>query len=71
MGQRTVYRPDEIEQFCRRGGQLTAVIFRQDRFVDPPWPWEQLAALKVLRRPPQSIAAVPEEGMEWLRSQLG
>jgi ribosomal protein S18 acetylase RimI-like enzyme len=70
MGQRTVYGPGEIEEFCRRGDPVTAVIFRQDRFIEPPWPWQQLAARRVLRRPPQSIATVPEEGVQWLRTQL-
>lgn len=71
MGQRTVYSPEEIEFFCRRGGQVTAMIFRQDRFVEPAWPRELLDRHGVVRGWPQTIAQVPEEGVVWLRTQLG
>lgn len=70
MGQRTVYSPEEIEFFCRRGGQVTAMIFRQDRFIEPAWSRELLDRHGVVRGWPQTIAQVPEEGVGWLRTQL-
>lgn len=70
LGQRTVYTPAEIEGFCRRGGKVTALIFRQDRFVDPAWHRLELHEAGVVRNWPQTIAQVPEEGVRWLRLQV-
>jgi hypothetical protein len=70
LGQRTVYTAAEITEFCRRGGEATAVMFRQDRFVDPPWSRAELDAAGVVRQWPQTVAKVPEEGVQWLRSQV-
>lgn len=71
VGRRTVYRPDEIVRMCRSVRGLLAILFRQDRFIEPPWPLAELQANGVLRAWPQTIVRVPPEGCRWLGQQLG
>ena len=68
-GQRTVYSYEEIETMARRA--VLAILFRQDRLLDPPWQLRDLYAASVLNAPPQSITQVhSEEGIQWLTSRL-
>lgn len=67
---RTVYSYREIQAMCA-AGEVLAIRFRLDRRVDPPWRAGTLVGGKVMTRSPQSIATVPEEGVRWVREQLG
>jgi GNAT superfamily N-acetyltransferase len=70
VGRRTVYRPDEISQLCGSVRGALAILFRQDRFIDPPWELAELQAQGVLRAWPQTIVHVSEKGSEWLHRQV-
>jgi GNAT superfamily N-acetyltransferase/predicted nucleic acid-binding protein len=70
VGRRTVYRPDEIVTMCRSVRGVLAILFRQDRFIEPPWQLGELQANRVLRAWPQTIVRVTREGSRWLRQQL-
>lgn len=70
VGGRTVYSPSEIVAMCRRVGGVLTILFRQDRFVEPPWQRELLNAVGVVAGWPQTVQAVREEGMEWVIQQL-
>lgn len=70
VGRRTVYRPDEIVTMCRSVRGVLAILFRQDRFIEPPWQLAELQANRVLRAWPQTVVRVTEEGSEWLRQQI-
>ena len=68
-GQRTVYSYEEIETMTRP--EALAILFRQDRLLESPWPLGDLRAAGVLNAPPQSITQVrSEDGIEWLTSRL-
>ena len=68
-GQRTVYSYREIETMTHPAA--LAILFRQDRLLDSPWPLNGLRAAGVLNAPPQSITQVhSEDGIEWLTSRL-
>ena len=71
-GRRTVYGFREIETMCRQSVDgVLAVLFRQDRFVDPPWDLGTLTANGVLRSwPPQTISRVPDGRSGWILAQL-
>lgn len=71
VGRRTVYRPFEIVTMCRSVRGVLAILFRQDRFIDPPWQLPELHANGVLRGWPQTIVRVSMEGCRWLRQQVG
>jgi Acetyltransferase (GNAT) family len=70
VGRRTVYRPDEIVTMCRSVRGVLAILFRQDRFIEPPWQLAELQAYGVLRAWPQTIVGVGEKGCTWIRHQL-
>jgi hypothetical protein len=70
VGQRTVYTPDEIAKMCRSVGGLLAILFRQDRFIDPPWDISELRANGVVKSWPQSITQVRTAGRRWVHDQL-
>jgi hypothetical protein len=70
VGRRTVYRPDEIVTMCRSVRGVLAILFRQDRFIEPPWPLAELEEYGVLRSWPQTIVTVSEKGCTWIRQQL-
>ncbi len=70
VGRRTVYRPDEIVTMCRSVRGVLAILFRQDRFIEPPWQLAELQAYGVLRTWPQTIVRVGEKGCTWIRQQL-
>ena len=68
-GQRTVYSFEEIEAMS--GGGALAILFRQDRLLDPPWPLDELVTAGVLNAAPQSITQVRgEDGILWLTDRL-
>ncbi len=68
-GQRTVYSYAEIESMVQP--TALAILFRQDRLLDPLWPFGDLQAAGVLNAPPQSITQVQsEDGVAWLTSRL-
>ena len=68
---RTVYTSEEVKAMCSKG-KVHVMRFRHDRTLAEPW-HPGLGGYDALvgRRAPQSIAAVGEEGLEWLRQQLG
>lgn len=70
VGRRTVYRPNEIVEMCRSVRGVLAILFRQDRFIDPPWQLAELQANGVVRGWPQAIVRVSEKGCIWIRQQL-
>lgn len=70
VGQRTVYSAEDIRRMCGRPGGLLAILFRQDRFLEPPWSLVDLQVAGAVRSWPQSIAAVREEGLGWVHDQL-
>jgi ribosomal protein S18 acetylase RimI-like enzyme len=67
---RTVYGIQEIRNFCTRG-EVLSIRFRLDRSLRPGWTVKQLKDAAVMTRSPQSIAMVPERGVQWVRHQLG
>jgi GNAT superfamily N-acetyltransferase len=69
VGRRTVYSPDDITHMCSKG-EVLAILFRQDRFLDPPWRLAEVVGKKLLQTWPQSVTEVKKEGMEWLRRVL-
>jgi GNAT superfamily N-acetyltransferase len=71
VGRRTVYTPDEISRMCASVAPPLAILFRQDRFIDPPWALPELEHAGVLTTWPQSITQIREEGIEWIRTRLG
>lgn len=70
VGGRTVYSLEDITAMCRSGRPLLVLIFRQDRFIDPPWTLTELQTQGVTRTWPQSITTVTGSGATWVRSQL-
>ncbi len=71
VGRRTVYTPSEVAELARSVRGVLAIRFRQDRFVDPPWSYEQLVYEGVLRGAPQQIMRVAtERGRRWVQTQL-
>ncbi|MBM7806773.1 GNAT superfamily N-acetyltransferase [Geodermatophilus bullaregiensis] len=70
VGRRTVYTPSEIAQMCSRVGGALAILFRQDRFIEPSWGLEELQQQEVLTSWPQSITQVRERGATWVHQQL-
>jgi L-amino acid N-acyltransferase YncA len=70
VGGRTVYTPDEIGRMATRVGGVLAILFRQDRFIDPPWDLTELQANDVVATWPQSITQVRARGAQWVHDQL-
>lgn len=69
VGQRTVYSYQEIVEMCR--SDVLAILFRQDRFVDPPIEIDALVDNRVMKRAPQSIMTLPGEAVTWLEERIG
>jgi len=69
VAKRTVYSLDEIEELCAKGAVLS-ILFRQPIGPGVPVPYSELESNGVFSRPPQSIARVREEVLEWLRTRL-
>ncbi|MDX6451830.1 MAG: hypothetical protein QOH16_1879 [Gaiellaceae bacterium] len=71
VGTRTVYTADEIEEMADEGRkEVLAMLIRQARHVEPGWTCDELVAGGVIVRAPQSAQRIPEEGAEWIRTQL-
>ncbi|SEM17373.1 hypothetical protein SAMN04515665_1412 [Blastococcus sp. DSM 46786] len=71
VGRRTVYTLDDIAERCGAARPVLAVLFRQDRLLEPPWSRRVLDNAGVLNGPPQSITGVrDEEGRRWLQERL-
>jgi hypothetical protein len=69
VGQRTVYSYQEIAKMCR--SDVLAILFRQDRFLDPPIEIDTLVENRVMKRAPQSIMTLPGEAVSWLEERIG
>jgi len=68
-GQRTVYSYTEIAEMA--DPSALAVLFRQDRMIEPGWPLADLLDAGVLNAAPQSITQVrSEDGIAWLTRRL-
>lgn len=70
VGRRTVYTPDEIAGMARRVDGVLAILFRQDRFLEPSWTSNELQANGVMISHPQAISQVGEAGAAWVHRQL-
>jgi GNAT superfamily N-acetyltransferase len=71
VGTRTVYTAEEIEEMTAGGRRdVLALLIRQARHLDPPWPVDTLIENNVILRAPQSIQGIPNEGAEWIRTEL-
>ncbi|NTW39445.1 MAG: GNAT family N-acetyltransferase [Cellulomonadaceae bacterium] len=70
VGRRTVYTPLDLVGMSREHGELHAMMFRQDRMLDPPVSLKTLRLMGVLNGPPQSITEVRRGGRPWLHQQL-
>jgi L-amino acid N-acyltransferase YncA len=71
VGRRTVYTLHDIGEKCRSARPALAILFRQDRLLEPAWPRRELDAAGVLNGHPQSITEVHrEEGRRWLQQRL-
>lgn len=68
---RTVYSADDVAGLHQDGKQVLTLLFRHDRFLEPPWPLEALVSNRVITAWPQSIVRVKnEEGIAWVEAQL-
>lgn len=68
---RTVYSSDEVAELHKDGRPVLTVLFRHDRFLEPPWSLHELVANKVLTKWPQSIVRVKDpEGVTWVEDRL-
>lgn len=71
VGARTVYTLRDIAEMCASGAGTLAMMFRQDRLLDPVIPLDVLIGQQVLNGPPQSITKVnSSEGRNWLIDQI-
>lgn len=70
VGRRTVYTPQELASMAAMHGELHAMIFRQDRMLEPEWSWQTLEGLGVLNGAPQSITEVRRGGRAWVHQEL-
>lgn len=70
VGRRTVYTVAQIEQMAAEHGELHAMLFRQDRMLEPPWGLDLLQAVGVVTAWPQSITKIRERGRQWVHQQL-
>ena len=62
---------DDIAAKCGSARPVLAILFRQDRLLEQPWPRRELEAAGVLHGSPQSITQVnSEEGRRWLQERL-
>jgi hypothetical protein len=69
VGQRTVYSLDQIQAMCR-AGEVVALLFRQDRLLDPSISFAEMQAQGIAHGAPRSIQRVPEEVIEWLTTRI-
>lgn len=68
---RTVYSAPDVADLHQDGKAVLTILFRHDRFVDPPWPVALLKAHSVVSSWPQSVTRVNnQEGIAWVEKQL-
>ncbi len=70
VGGRTVYTPTEIADMCSSVSGVLAILFRQDRFVEPAWTLAELQAHDVVTGWPQSVTRVRAKGAQWVHERL-
>lgn len=70
VGRRTVYSPQDLAYLAQDHGELHAMIFRQDRLLEPPVSLKTLRLVGALNGPPQSITEVRTGGRAWVHQQL-
>lgn len=68
---RTVYSESDVADLHKDGKAVLTILFRHDRFVDPPWPLALLRANRVITSWPQSVTRVSDQkGIAWVEEQL-
>ncbi|MDR7110895.1 GNAT superfamily N-acetyltransferase [Microbacterium trichothecenolyticum] len=68
---RTVYSADDVADLHKDGKAVLTILFRHDRFVDPPWPVHLLQTNSVVTSWPQSVTQVKDpKGIAWVEEQL-
>lgn len=68
---RTVYSESDVARMHQDGKAVLTILFRHDRFIEPPWSLIELIEHKVVTSWPQSVVRVKDkEGIEWVHSQL-
>jgi len=68
---RTVYSETDVADLHQDGKAVLTILFRHDRFVDPPWPVGVLRANSVVSSWPQSVTRVRnQKGIAWVEGQL-
>lgn len=70
VGTRTVYSADAVASMASQGSVL-ALLFRQDRFLEPPIALAELMGARAVSRAPQTTIAIHPEGIPWLTMRLG
>lgn len=68
---RTVYSESDVVGLHNHGAEVLTILFRHDRFIEPPWSLAELQAHSVVTSWPQSIVRVKAgEGIRWIETQL-
>jgi len=70
VGRRTVYTLGDLRTMAADGKRLHAMLFRQDRLIEPAWRLRELQRARVVKSWPQSITRVGEEGTRWVHQRL-
>jgi ribosomal protein S18 acetylase RimI-like enzyme len=69
VGSRTVYSADEVRAMAAQGSVL-AMLFRQDRFLEPPIKIGDLMGARAVSCAPQTTIKIQTEAIPWLRKRL-
>lgn len=69
VARRTVYTEQEIRTMAAEGPVLS-ILFRFARRLLPPIQLAEALDVGILQGPPQSIQAVPDEGIQWLENRV-
>lgn len=68
---RTVYSAADVAELHKDDKAVLTILFRHDRFTEPPWPISELVSHKVVTTWPQSIVRIKNEGgIAWVEAQL-
>ena len=68
---RTVYSAADVAELHKDDKAVLTILFRHDRFTEPPWPISELVSHKVVATWPQSIVRIKNEGgIAWVEAQL-
>jgi len=68
VGPRTVYTSEDIKSLCVN--EVLAINFRCAQPLDTAFPLDQLRKASIIKGPPQSIVALSEGGLNWLREKI-